>query len=1037
MSLTSLQDELKKATGSQYLLQKVIGQGSYGLVLQAVDESTGEVVALKRIHEDILKEDDLSLRVLREIKLLKHFKVKTILSLKSLVLAYPKANSHRFKSIFMVTELMETDLKALLNSGQNLPEPHVCYMMFQLMKGLHFMHQAGVIHRDITPSNILINTKNCDLRIGDLGLSREIPDFDSGKITDYVTVRWYRAPEVLVNAPFYGCAIDIWAAGCVFAELLKSKPLFPGLTTYDQIERICDLIPPDAETLNNLGVTSQRIKEIAAASREKNGASGKLLSRIQSPASEQALDLLGKLLRFNPTTRLSSEEALYHPFIAERHAESAPLPKIGKFRLGVPTDASSDEVRSEITKIHRVMSSGAALHCKKAAYAGALVALGASLFSRIVVSEIALMLHCSFNASEGKGRSRVTVQRFVDGIVPRRILGDVLPNPHYHVTISSDTQWAEVSHAVSQFAIAELQNTDNTSKPGSRYIPHLQIGSHTGGTPGATPPTSGHRRFQHSHSKSVDCISSVLSARSPEIDSGRTTNFQRSGGISTNDSFNCSAPTTPPRQGAHSRMNSSLPPITSFHTPRSQGSQQVAASSLSGGMSTRERPTPLGMNLINDDDVGYSSDDEENWVEAPHPPRKSAVPPMFPRDPSAGGVSVVRTPKKSHQRSLSEYVDPNPPSTKAINFGRRHSDSLVDVRGIEHGSGSAQTPRGVKQSPQAALRKVKYTEDGIGRVTQPVLSHAAKVAAANEQRRERAMTAGCVSQIADVALHRVRNDPPSPRSASLLDEAPQPLEFFCAVTGGKVTLGLSSTGLGMTYIFKNRAPALVRKAIFNQQTNRVTFPTLKRAVTLPTQQGDLVMALHKIATIAGVQMSGFPVWSQRATQRFGNPVVSVVCSKSMSQNYPDMGSPLVDSHTKSVVLKCYICWSMLPTVRAEVSPRIQKPIFYTASPSSSQPRRVQPQQQSLQRPSSSSELVAYDDKVKKTGPPPPPLLAPAANRPVKTGNRMTRVKKRTSQPVVHGPYDDDTIEEIEECEEEEEDDDDDEDKIKCKCCTVS
>lgn len=142
-------------------------------------------------------------------------------------------NKTGYDDIYIVTDLMETDLHRVIYSKQPLTKEHIQYFMYQLLRGVLYMHSANVIHRDLKPSNILLN-KHCDLKICDLGLGRgydTIEDF----MTEYVVTRWYRAPEVILNASEYTNAIDIWSIGCIFAELLGRTALFPGENFLDQI----------------------------------------------------------------------------------------------------------------------------------------------------------------------------------------------------------------------------------------------------------------------------------------------------------------------------------------------------------------------------------------------------------------------------------------------------------------------------------------------------------------------------------------------------------------------------------------------------------------------------------------------------------------------------------------------------------------------------------------------------------------------------------------------------------------------------------
>ena len=133
---------------------------------------------------------------------------------------------------------METDLYQLLRT-QVLSNQHVCYFTYQILRGLKYIHSANVLHRDLKPSNLLLNS-NCDLKICDFGLARVADPNHSheGQLTEYVATRWYRAPEIMLNAKGYGKAIDVWSVGCILAEMLNNRPLFPGQHYLEQLNLI-------------------------------------------------------------------------------------------------------------------------------------------------------------------------------------------------------------------------------------------------------------------------------------------------------------------------------------------------------------------------------------------------------------------------------------------------------------------------------------------------------------------------------------------------------------------------------------------------------------------------------------------------------------------------------------------------------------------------------------------------------------------------------------------------------------------------------
>jgi serine/threonine protein kinase len=189
------------------------------------------------------------------------------------------------------------------------------------------MHSANIIHRDLKPSNLLLNS-NCDLRICDLGLARGIYEVEGPqKLTEYVVTRWYRAPEIMLAAR-YSKAADIWSCGTIFAELLRRKPLFPGNDYLDQLRLIINTLGSPSES-DTWYVTSERAKAFLA----KNAGKPKIpWTSVIKRANPLALDLLEKMLAFDPSKRITVEDALKHPYLSTLHcSEDEPVHPAGKY----------------------------------------------------------------------------------------------------------------------------------------------------------------------------------------------------------------------------------------------------------------------------------------------------------------------------------------------------------------------------------------------------------------------------------------------------------------------------------------------------------------------------------------------------------------------------------------------------------------------------------------------------------------------------------------------------------------------------------
>lgn len=207
-----------------YEVLDVIGEGTYGVVLRAKQKATGRVVAIKKFksHENKEHVRKIFLREFRMLKSLRHPNIVALLD-----------TNRQGKQPFLVFEYVEENvLECLMQSKVGLPEDAVRRYMFQLLRALEYCHLNNIIHRDVKPENILIS-KSGALKLCDFGFARSITA--SAKYTDYVATRWYRAPELLVGDVHYTPAVDVWAVGCLLAELSDTQPLFPGTSDLDQL----------------------------------------------------------------------------------------------------------------------------------------------------------------------------------------------------------------------------------------------------------------------------------------------------------------------------------------------------------------------------------------------------------------------------------------------------------------------------------------------------------------------------------------------------------------------------------------------------------------------------------------------------------------------------------------------------------------------------------------------------------------------------------------------------------------------------------
>ncbi|XP_028761056.1 mitogen-activated protein kinase 15-like isoform X2 [Neltuma alba] len=313
--------------GSRYRIEEVIGKGSYGVVCSASDTHTGEKVAIKKIN-DIFEHVSDATRILREIKLLRLLRHPDIVEIKHILLP---PSRREFKDIYVVFELMESDLHQVIKANDDLTPEHYQFFLYQLLRGLKYIHTANVFHRDLKPKNILANA-DCKLKICDFGLARVAFNDTPTAIfwTDYVATRWYRAPE-LCGSFFskYTPAIDIWSIGCIFAELLTGKPLFPGKNVVHQLDLMTELLgTPSPDAIAR--IRNEKARRYLSSMRKKKPVP---FSQKFPNADPLALRLLERMLAFDPKDRPTAEEALADPYFkglakVEREPSAQPVSKM-------------------------------------------------------------------------------------------------------------------------------------------------------------------------------------------------------------------------------------------------------------------------------------------------------------------------------------------------------------------------------------------------------------------------------------------------------------------------------------------------------------------------------------------------------------------------------------------------------------------------------------------------------------------------------------------------------------------------------------
>ena len=288
-------------------------RGAYGVVWKATDKRTGEVVAVKKCFDAFVNSTDAQ-RTFREIMYLQELSShENIINLLNVL------KSSNDRDIYVVTDFMESDLHAVIKA--NILEPiHKQYIVYQILRGLKYMHSGKLVHRDCKPSNVLLNA-DCGVKLCDFGLARSVnhsSETSNPIMTDYVATRWYRSPEILLGASQYSFGVDVWAVGCILGELILGKPLFPGSSTINQLDKVIELIGfPTSEDIESIESPFARtMLESLHRSRVKN------FKELMPNCPTDALDLIKKCLQFNPKKRITVQEALEHPYVKDFHVPS-------------------------------------------------------------------------------------------------------------------------------------------------------------------------------------------------------------------------------------------------------------------------------------------------------------------------------------------------------------------------------------------------------------------------------------------------------------------------------------------------------------------------------------------------------------------------------------------------------------------------------------------------------------------------------------------------------------------------------------------
>ncbi|CCC70725.1 hypothetical protein NCAS_0F02410 [Naumovozyma castellii] len=291
-----------------------ISRGSYGIVLSASYSHSSEniVIAIKKIS-NIFGSTQSSKRALRELKLLQAFNGhKNIISLYDMdIVFYPTGI---LNGIYIYEELMECDMEQIIKSRQPLTEYHYQFFIYQILCGLRYIHSADIIMRNVRPSNLLINS-DCKLKICGFSLAQKASNGVANNnqfSPEYLTTRWYHAPELLLNHHIYTTSIDVWSTGCVLGELITKEPIFHENDFVNQLNKIFQILGTHSkEALDNIGskTIKNHVSQLPYIPKPP-------MENIFPGATTECQDLLNKMLKFDSEQRITVDMALRHPYFS-------------------------------------------------------------------------------------------------------------------------------------------------------------------------------------------------------------------------------------------------------------------------------------------------------------------------------------------------------------------------------------------------------------------------------------------------------------------------------------------------------------------------------------------------------------------------------------------------------------------------------------------------------------------------------------------------------------------------------------------------
>ncbi|KAK4564668.1 hypothetical protein RGQ29_006663 [Quercus rubra] len=287
----------------QYEKVEKIGEGTYGVVYKARDRTTNETIALKKIRLE-QEDEGVPSTAIREISLLKEMQHGNIVRLQDVV--------HSEKRLYLVFEYLDLDLKKYMDSSPEFAKDlrQIKMFLYQILRGIAYCHSHRVLHRDLKPQNLLIDRRTNALKLADFGLARAF-GIPVRTFTHEVVTLWYRAPEILLGSRHYSTPVDVWSVGCIFAEMVNQRALFPGDSEIDELFKIFRVLgTPNDNTWP--GVTSlPDYKSTFPKWPSKD------LATVVPSLDSAGVDLLSKMLCFDPSRRITARSALEHEYFKD------------------------------------------------------------------------------------------------------------------------------------------------------------------------------------------------------------------------------------------------------------------------------------------------------------------------------------------------------------------------------------------------------------------------------------------------------------------------------------------------------------------------------------------------------------------------------------------------------------------------------------------------------------------------------------------------------------------------------------------------